>query len=246
LILLQLQLFDDLDVEIEEDDTISCTVSGTMNEIDGVIFEESASMSVDLDVSETDAEDAAGENLAAGDLTGSANGYDQTFISEGPVIDGLDADADVTFIADEASETAQGTFIIEFDVTAYGTDVWLDRSLDNSGDGGNDGEGIVYTATSSDAEDFTELSATYQCVSSCGSSADNSATDFFVGEDDTETYRLTVVLEGDDTPDPGNFKVWIDSINWATADATADQFYTTDLGEESDADTGWLYLDAKA
>jgi len=240
-------VFDNLEIEIDEGDTLECTVSGTMSEIDGAIFTEGAGMSVDLDVSETDADDAVGETVGAGDLTGSANGYDQTFLSNGPFLDDFSATANVTVVADDASETGQGTFIIEFDVTANESDVWLDKSIEEVTDdgAGDDGEGIVYTATSSGGATFTVLSETFSCVSSCGSSTDNSAGNWYIAEGDTERYRVKVVLEGQDAT-PDDYKVYLSSVNWAATDITADQFYTTQLGEDTDADTGWLYINSEA
>ena len=234
--------FTDLEMTIDEGDTANCTVTGTMNEIDGTLFEEAANVTADVTVGSTDAEDESGE--AVTDLTGSANGNEQTFVSEGISISNIEVDTELAFTADEASETSQGRFTIEFDVTANETEVWLDKSIEDGGDDGDNGEGIVYTVATSGADTYTLDSETFQCVSNCGNTADNTTDEFYIDEGDTETYRVTVVITGE-PGNPGDFKVWIDSINWDDADvANALNFYTSNLGEESDADTGFLFLNA--
>lgn len=242
-------VFEDLEFVIDEGDTVECMLSAEMLEVDGTVFAEGDTLEADLDVSETDAEDESGEGLTTTELTGSANGYAQTFISEGLEISNVEADAVLTFTADDAGETSTGKFTIEFDVTANDTVVYLDKSATATSSTttlgiSTAGEGMLYVIDIDGADEYVINSAILECVSSCGNTGDNSTTDFFIDEGDTETYRLTVSITGDDAPDPANFKIWLESINWATADATADQFYTSNLGEDSDADTGYLFLNA--
>lgn len=242
-------VFADLEFMVDEGDSVECMLSAEMLEIDGTVFAEGDTLSADLDVSETDAEDESGEGLVTGDLTGSANGYDQTFISEGLEISNIEADAVLTFTADDASETSTGKFTVEFDVTANDSVVYLDKSATATTSTSTlgistAGEGLLYVYDIDGADELVINSAILECVSNCGNNGDNSGTDFFIDEGDTETYRLTVSITGDDDPDPANFKIWLASINWATADATADQFYTSNLGEDTDADTGYLFLNA--
>ncbi len=243
-------VFDNLEIEIDEGDSIECVVSGTMNEIDGD-FEEGASFTVDLDVSETDAEDEAGEGLGAGDLSGSANGYEQTFVSEGLIASDFSTDTSYTFVADEALEVSIGKYVVEFDASAVDTDVFLVKATEDvdgfdggAGDGaGDDNEGIVYTVETNDATATTpdDVSATFECISGCGAVGDNTATEFYIADGDTETYRLTVNVTGE-TGDSANWRVWVDSINWGDLTTEGDEFYTSRLGEDSDSDTGYLLL----
>ncbi len=240
-------VFTDLEFTIDEGDSIECMLSAEMLEIDGTVFAEGDTLEADLDVSETDAEDESGE--AVTDLTGSANGYTQTFISEGVEISNVEADAVLTFTADDAGETSTGKFTVEFDVTANDTVVYLDKSATATTSTSTlgistAGEGVLFVYDIDGADELVINSAILECVSNCGNNGDNSGTDFFIDDGDTETYRLTVSITGDDDPDPANFKIWLASINWATADATADQFYTSNLGEDTDADTGYLFLNA--
>lgn len=243
-------VFGDVEFTVDEGDSVDCMLSAEMNEIDGTDFSEGDSVRATLTVLSTDAEDQTGEGLSgSSELSGSANGLTQTFISEGLQIDNIETSAKITATADPAGGVDKGTFTVSFDATANGNDVYLDKSVDGTGVSGTAGEGVVYTvyAAGSAATSTAILSATLQCVSDCGSSSDNNTNKFFIADGDTETYRLTVVLQGDSTPTPDEFKVWLDSINWTTSSAdanTADQFYTSNLGEETDADTGFLFLDA--
>jgi peptidoglycan hydrolase-like protein with peptidoglycan-binding domain len=236
--------FGDVEFTVDEDDSIDCTLSANVNQIDGSDVSEGDILSAKLLVDQSDAEDQSGENLDTTALTGTANGFDQTLISEGLSIDNVDSDAVLTFSANDTGETSQGKFTVEFDVTANDTSVYLDKSMNYSGTTGVDGEGVYFTIDSVGAGSSTVDSAILECVSNCGNSADNGAGDgeFFIDEGDTETYRLTVNMTGDSGASD-SFKVWIDSLNWSTEDlATADQFYTSNLGEDSDADTGFLLL----
>lgn len=243
-------VFEDLEFTIDEGDSVECVLSAEMNEIDGTVFPEGATLSADLDTSETDAEDESGE--AVTDLSGSANGNDQTFISEGLEISNIDAKTPVnSFTADESGEESVGKFVIEFDVTANDSDVYLDKSTEEiagldggAGDGqGDTGEGVIYTV------DMTATNATstavLECISGCGSASDNNANKFFIADGDTETYRLTVYVTAEEGDTNFSYAVWIDSINWTTGSANANdaaEFYTSNLGEDTDADTGSINL----
>jgi peptidoglycan hydrolase-like protein with peptidoglycan-binding domain len=239
-------LFEDMDFTIDAGDTITCMVTATMNEIDGTDFVEGDSITADLDVSSINAEDEEGEDVAGGDLTGSANGYEQFFFSEGAVVDAFDTPTpSITFTADDAGEESIGKFVIEFEVTANETEVYLDKSTDGSGVSGTAGEGVVYTISASGAGVPSNSTATFECISDCGNSSDNTTDEFFIDEGDTETYRLTVTVTGDATPLTDDYKVWIDSVNWDDVDAVAAaEFFTSNVGEDSDADTGFLNITA--
>ena len=241
-------VFTDLEFTIDEGDSVDCMLSASMSEIDGTTFAEGDNMSATLDISETDVEDQTGEGLTGTELTGSANGNDQTFISEGLAVDSFETPAPTrSFTADETGEESVGQFIVEFDVTANDSEVWLDKSdeesdgLDGGADNGNGeaGEGVVYTVSGDfGGEGFATSTATLECIANCGDTSDNSGTDFFIDNGDTETYRLTVSVTARQGDTNFQYSVWIDSINWATADATGDQFYTSNLGDDSEADTG--------
>jgi len=161
------------------------------------------------------------------------------------IIDNFSASFQNIFTADDVGEVSVVRFDIEFEVTASDTDVYLDKSTEDvdgfdggAGDGaGDDGEGVVYTVDTTATPDA--VTAVLQCISNCGNSGDNTANNFFIADGDTETYRLRVTVTGDSTPTTADFAVWIDSINWDTADSSVDnQFFTSNLGEDSDADTG--------
>ncbi len=240
--------FGDLELDIDEGDSIDCMLSVELNAIDGTDVSENDVFSADLLVDRTDAEDQTGEGLSSDDLTGSANGNDQTVLSEGLGVSGFETDKEVTFTADDTGEESIGQWTIEFDVTANETDIFLDKSdeeidgLDGGADNGTgeNGEGVVYTVTGDfGGEGFATSTATLECVSNCGDASDNTADEFFIEEGDTETYRLTVNVTARQGATNHTYGVWIDSINWDSSDTAAStEFYTSNLGEDSDADAG--------
>jgi peptidoglycan hydrolase-like protein with peptidoglycan-binding domain len=200
-----------------------------------------------------DVEDADGDTVVAGDRTGSATGGAQAFYATGMTLANKTTTAVTTFTADAATEDDIGKFTVNFKVTAFGNDIYLDSTTQLSDEavpyvpGTAPGEGIVYDIFSAGAGVHGTATAILECVSNCGLSADNPAGMFFIADGDTETYRLTVTFAADTTPLADNYKVWISSINWDTdgdTDATPDFFYTSDLGVGTDVDTGYLYLNA--
>jgi peptidoglycan hydrolase-like protein with peptidoglycan-binding domain len=238
--------FDDLDFTIDEGDKMECIVSATMNEIDGTTFEEGDDLKAVLTVGSTDAEDESGEDVQGSDLTGSANGEQQFFYSEGLIISDITTDSEITFTANDNGEESVGTYTIEFDVTANDTDVYLDKTAQASSTPYNTiGAGAVYTIYSAGAGVESASSTAYECISNCGETSDNNSNKFYIEEGETERYRLTVTLTGDDAPLTDNFKVWLNYVNWttsATNDDLAAEYFSSNLGEDSDADAGYLSL----
>jgi len=234
-------VFNDMDdYTVDEDDSVDFEVWAELDEISAT-FVEGDSLDSSVNADDINAEDQSGEDLGGTELSGVVNGEEQTFYSEGIVVEVTSATAVTTFVADDAAETSVGKFVVTFKVTANETDVYLDKSTDGSGTAGNNGEGVVYTIDSSATASAS--SATFECTSGCGDSGDNTVDEFYIAEGDTETYRLTVTVTGDDTPTTADFAVWIDSINWEGSDvAAATEFFSSNLGEDSDADTGNLSL----
>lgn len=235
--------FSDIDFTLEEGDTMDFTVIATMNEIDGVNFAEGDSLTADLDVSSIDAEDESRESVSGADLTGSANGNEQFFYSEGLIVTDITTSSTLTFSADDTGEESTGKFVIEFKAEAAGTDVYLDKGT-SATTGSVAGQGIAYSIDAAAASTPSVVSVVFECKSSCGTTTDNTADEFYIEEGDVETYRLTVTVSAE-AGEPDDVKVFLNSINWSSTDlAAANQFYSSELGEDSDADTGYMFLQA--
>ncbi len=241
-------VFEDLEFVVDKGDTVNCMLSAEMNEIDGTVFKEGDWLRAVLNMSQTDAEDESGSGGSK--LAGSANGYAQTFISEGLEISGLKASNSVQTQATVSGQSSIGKYVIEFSATANDTEVYLVRATEDvdgfdggAGDGaGDDDEGIVYTVDTSGTPDA--VTAILECIGNCGSSVDNPAGFFYIAEGDTEKYRLTVTVTAEAGGTNLSYGVWVDSINWGTDGLTGNRFYTSSLGDDSDADAGNLFLNS--
>lgn len=237
------------DLTIEDGDSVTLKVVATVVEVDGAPLVNGDSLKVSLtaaDRAAMDIEDANGDTIGAGDRSGSASGAAQSFFAEGLAITDITKSAVVSMQADSVGETSQGKFTFTFKVSAFGKDIYLvkaDEDVDGYDGGAGNGagdllEGVVYTI---DGGTPSVAGATFECVSNCGLIADNTPTGFYIADGDTETYRLTVNITGD-VAATDDFKVWIDSLNWDLDGATGDLFYSSNFGEGTDVDSGFITL----
>lgn len=266
------------DITIDDGDTVTLKVVATINAIDGAPLINGDSLTASYtaaaragneiiigagnndgacDAGEdcylTDVEDTNGDQVANGDRSGSATGAAQAFYATGLTVSNQTTSAVTTFVADLAGEDDIGKFIVNFKVTAFGNDIYLNSTTQLSDEvapyvpGTAPGEGIVFDIFSAGAgvHDPT-VTSILECVSNCGLAADNPTGMFFIADGDAETYRLTVTFGADAaTPLDDNYKVWLSSINWDTdgdTDASPDFFYTSNLGQGTEVDTGYLFL----
>lgn len=124
-------LFDDLDLEIADGETMAFTVSftsatSTVNGAQGITV--SASVTTD----DIDADDQTGEEVIDEDATGSANGETQHIFTIAPEIEVVSVDIDAIDNGTAASEAA--TAVVKVKLTARGGDIYLngdDESTEN-------------------------------------------------------------------------------------------------------------------
>ncbi len=224
--------FEDLNLDIDADGEEELTLKVDVADVDG--FTEGATLSVAF-TSIDDADDANGNDESDMTISGTPSSETFEFRSEGISVTFDDAAAVRTFTADAAGEDDQGTFTIEFDVTAFGADAYIDASSEV---GGADaaGQGVEFTAT---ATAGTPVLGSDLLESDTTETEDN-ANVFFVEEDTTRHFTLTVIYSADSTPTDGSVKVSLESINWGTAtDDTNANYYSFDLG---DYKTPFLFL----
>jgi hypothetical protein len=231
--------FEDLDFEIEADEEVTLTVKVDANELDGTIFAQGDSVEISVDSGAITGEDALGDDVTS---TGTATGGAISFFTDSISVELNDSEeptATKSFSADAATEVDNGTFVITFDVTANGEDMYIDRSTDVTGadcavEANAAGQGVEFCFNTTNAATMTVLSENLEAEGT--ESADNTNT-FFVPEGSTRTFTLTVVAQPSaDT----SAQMVIESINWGTASGdTNANYYTIDLG---DFKTPYLFL----
>jgi hypothetical protein len=201
------------------------------------------------DQGEFDAEDATGEALADGDITGTAASDASDIRDIGFTFNLKSRTATITSSADPATATSAdtGTYTIKFELTAFDGDVTIDRSCEaadanddgdtadaNEGNGEAD-EGVVYT-------DSNSANTTESCslTSTADDNADDTGAAWLLKDGETKEFTLTVALTADTD---GFAKVYLTSINWddTVTDTSPDLYYTSGLGETKTS-TPELYL----
>ena len=112
--------FDDLEIMIDEGDSMTFRligISATSSPMNGL------TIAADLTESGIDAEDQSGDNLASGDISGTANGDTQHIFEIAPEIEVTSATISPISNGDEPAESALARITVE--LTARGGDIYL-------------------------------------------------------------------------------------------------------------------------
>lgn len=222
--------FEDLDLDLEAGEEYDFVVSVDALSTGGDL-DSGDTLQAQVTVASIEAEDEAGEDLASGDLTGSAVGATNGLYEKGIMVEFVSADAEVTYTGDIANtnDHDRGTFEIVFDVTAFDSDVYVDGSAITVEDGNSLAEQDVAVTGS------PTISGT---VSSAADDAANST--FKVKEDETERFTVTVSV----TPAAdGFYKVNLDGVLYAFTAVDGTDEYTFDMSEY---ETPEIYLNYDA
>lgn len=225
-------VFDNLDLEINDDSTETFTVVADIRKLDGNFGQgDSVTASTTASMSGWDVEDERGDSV---EPTGSVTGGTLYFFTSGISVKLVSVNESKTFRAGEAGQADIGEFKITFDVTAIGDDIYLDRSTTRT-ENGVAGDGFTWATTT---ETTTGLTVVASYISSPSSDSNDTDNLYRVREDQTRRFTATVALEADQN---GVAAVRLTGINWTTdsSDVTPDNFYTVNL---SDLKTGIMTL----
>lgn len=157
-----------------------------------------------------DGSDIASEG--ADDITGegSATGDEHTLRTEGAILEVTEVD-ETSKANDDGAADDEGVFTIEFEVTAFENDIWVNKTADRGTTMGT--LGANYTIE--DANGATVASAGTS-TESLTSTADTDGSRFLVSEGETETFTLTVEY---DPATEGFYQLQLHSFNFATTNA---------------------------
>ncbi len=229
-------VFDDIDMTIDKDDTVDVEVKADVREIDGTPAAEGDSLTASIDNDSTVAEDTAGEDLGASALTGAVNGDAQTFYVAGIMVTPGTMDIETT-VVDGAADYATST--IEFDVMAFGMDVYLDKTVATSTSTSTTaaGNNRVHLVTSAGVTVTVDAGT----LSSDDSDAEEQTNSYLIREGDTATFTIT--LNGDPAAD-GQVRAILYALEWGNGDtATQDSVYQADMGTNGSYKTGYTFVD---
>lgn len=151
-----------------------------------------------------DAEGA--DDLAGAQFSGSATGDEHTLRTEGAILELTDTTETLKANTDATTTDDEGVYVLEFDVTAFNGDLYIDDTTDQ-GTVEND-YGVNYIITSGGS---TIASTTAAGVATLDSDATLTGGRYKVAEGSTETFTLTVEYDPAAT---GSFKVQLYSVNF--------------------------------
>lgn len=153
------------------------------------------------------------DNLAGAQLSGSATGEEHTLRTEGAIL-AAGSESETLKINDDADTTDdEGVFVISFDVTAFETDLYLNKTAASGTAMGTAGASFLVEDNSGNAVGAGTSSA------SLTSTADTDGTRFIVNEGETETFTLTVEY---DPATAGFYQLQLYSLNFNNSNADPD------------------------
>ncbi len=226
--------FDDIDFTVDEGEEVEVVVTVDVNNTDSA-FEQGDTIKAELraasEVDGIDAEDQTGEDLAIGDLTGSALGEVMSFYDAGIMVSFVSATE--SSAVDDGSDDDTGTFVLKFTVEAFGGTVYVsdtaaatvstsiaETSLTNA-------DGILYLVEDSGTATVDDLADLLTEEGDADLSASNNWT---LTDGEESTFTLTVTQTNDSIEDDGLYRMLLKSIGWNTTDsATVYNVYDFDL-----------------
>ncbi|MFA6094485.1 MAG: peptidoglycan-binding domain-containing protein [Candidatus Paceibacterota bacterium] len=207
-------LFEDLDLSIDEDDTVTLTVKVDLNDTDDATFANGDAAEVSVGVSnDFDVENVQGDVVS---VSGSANGETMTFYVNGISV----KEVSTSVVASNDSETVFGNeYTIKFSVTSFGEDAYILK-------------GATTTATSTGVQFAIVNPISGSTVSSdLSSDADLTGGSYLVQEGQTETFTLKVTVENGATSSTNYVGVKLAEVNFSDAVTSAATSYVAGLND---------------
>ncbi len=231
--------FDDIDVTINEGDTVDFEVLADINEIDGTTVAEGDALtaSITMNATNVDAEDQSGEDLTNSELTGAISGDPQSFITQGISVTAGSMTA--------AAETVDGAadysvYNMKISVTAIDGDVYLDKSFINSSSSSTTAVGNNRVAVFSSAG--TQLTTGFAAsISSTDNDAQELTNTYKITDGATADFTITVNATG--VTGSNQQRAVLYALEWGTSDAaTLANVYTSNMGLNGDYKTNLVYV----
>jgi hypothetical protein len=227
-------VFDDLDIVIEDGETAEFEVFVDLNDHDASTFATGTTLYATTTGSDAawDVEDAAGDSVTP-DGSVSNSGELLTFYIDGVSVSLVSASATRISVADASGENDVGEFKLVFDVTAIGSDIYLDRTVTDYDGANTAGDGFTWATTSDTSSTMATTSS--NILSETISAGDTNSSDttliYKINEGQTRRFTLTVVVTAGGAD--GSVAIELNAVNWTqdVGDATPDNFYTSGLDD---------------
>lgn len=235
-------LFDNLDVDIKEDEEVEFTVKADF--YDDADEREGFTFKATVDASQIEAEDAEGDDIT---VTGDVDGADLELRTTGISVAFVSA-TESNSVGTIAGNADTANLEIVFDVTAVGDDdIYVEGDLATQGIIAAVGvDGLMWaTTTNSTSDTGTSTTLTPTLSASGDASSDDTAgtdQDFFIESGETRRFTFRVSIPAG--TDNSSIGARITGIKWGTIDAddTMNNLYDFDLDDyKTDTLTG-LYI----
>ena len=208
---------------IDDGDTAEFTVEADINNLDGGDFDGGDGILVSF--TSVLAEDDAGDNVEA---DGTANGENFSFFVNGMSAELVSTSA-VATPSGVATVDDTGTFKIIFDVTAFGSDIFIDASpITNE-------TGIIAAGAAGYQDIDASTTSVAAGVIECSACDTGLNTTLKVAEGETETFTVTIAGSGADI----FAKASLTSIMYALTAIDGDTLYTANM-TDFQTDSVWL------
>jgi hypothetical protein len=140
-------------------------------------------------------------------LVGSATGDTPSLRSTGATLEFVSSTESLKANSDTTTADDEGVFVLKFDVTAFETDLWINKTAGFGVTMGTAGANFLVV----DSSGVPIVAGT--STAALSSTADTDGTQYKVAEGETETFTLTVNY---DPETAGFYHVQLYSLNWAT------------------------------
>ncbi len=211
--------FDNLKFAIDAGETVDFKIVAEI--ADSSDFTEGATLTASVtstNRSAMDIENDEGDQLAAGEKSGTAGGKAQAFRTAGIQVTKVSTVA--TKSANDTNDLDTGTFVIKFTVKALGENVYVASVASPDGTMAN-----AYTLTYGTTATTTDQSATFRNLTDADLSAEGM---YLIEENETETFEMTILRNG--SSQDGLYSAILTNIKWDTDDdSSPDITYSSNL-----------------
>ncbi len=228
--------FEDLDEVIDAGDTAKFSIAVDLQDTDGALDNGDTVMAAitSTNADAIDADDETGEQLSDSETSGAATGNAHTVLDKGIMVTFVDSSY-VKTSSDTSGINETVEFTLEFDVTAFDGDAYVESScIDNATPSASHTTDVVVSLDGDANGDNTSCTD----INSTG----DEGTGFEVLEGQTETFTVTILGNGGEAGGAGTsvtFTARLESIGYKmNSDAAGDTQYAVNLADfHSDAVT---------
>jgi hypothetical protein len=157
------------------------------------------------------------------ELSGSANGNTHTLRTAGAILEFSDSSEAVNENSDTTTSDDTGIFTLEFEITAFGDDLYISNTVKQGDIVGVEGLNYLIVPVG----DTATTSGTV--ISSLSSTADEESGYFVVQEGETQTFTLDISYDPESSH---SYRVQLHSLNYSTVASSPDKSQTFEPFED--------------